>query len=264
MRADGVLCDVHGVLYVHPGAIPGSVNAVRRLVESGIPHVFLTNSTQMEKARIVHDLVAAGFPLDADRVVTAAEAAGDYLEHHRLTRVGWLCAPDLARDIPGVECVPPEAGAGPVDAVLVGDLHDGFTYDVLNIGFRWLLEGASLIALARNRYYQHAHGLMLDGGPFVRLLEEASGVAAHVVGKPNPAFFRAGLDRLGKPASRVVMIGDDLEGDVLPAMALGMTGVQVGTGKYREAHYQAAPWKADHLAADLAGAVDWILGGEAG
>jgi len=260
MTVRGVLSDVHGVLYVHPEVIPGSADAVARLRASGLPFRFLTNSTQFPKRHILATLAGCGIELDAQELLTSPEAAGETLVADGHRRVGWLANPDLAEDLPGIEPVfPGDAGASAVDAVLVGDLGDDFTYATLNRAFRWIHDGASLVALARNRYYAAADGLVLDSGPFVRLLEEATGVEATVTGKPAPAFFRAGLAALGTDPTETVMIGDDLEFDVLPAMDLGLTGILVRTGKYREEVFARAPRRPDRVAADLAGALDPLL-----
>lgn len=45
--------------------------------------------------------------------------------------------------------------------------------------------------------------------------------------KPDPGIFRAALTALAVPASRAVMVGDSLEKDVVPALALGMEAVWV-------------------------------------
>jgi HAD superfamily hydrolase (TIGR01458 family) len=255
----GLLSDVHGVLYTHPTVIPGSPEAVGRLREAGIPLLFLTNSTQYPKRHILETLREGGFALEPEMLLTAVEAAGEVMRERGFRRVGWLCNPALQEDLPGFEVVDPGA-SGAVDAVLVGDLRDGFVYGVLNRGFRWLHDGAALVALARNRFYQGPDGLMLDSGPFVRLLEEATGVESVVTGKPSRTFFEAGLHRLGIPAAEAAMIGDDFEFDVLPAMELGMTGVLVRTGKYREGAYRAAGREADRVEADLAAVAEWVLG----
>jgi len=259
-----LLSDVHGVLYIHPDPVPGSVAAVDRLERAGIPHLFLTNSTQRDKAWILRSLREGGFRIPPERLLTAAESAGAHLAERGLSRVGWLCAESLRSDIPQVTPVFP--GPGPperVDAVLVGDLEENFTFETLNRGFRWLMEGAELVALARTRYYRAADGLRLDCGPYVALLEEAAGVRAQVVGKPSPAFFRAALARLGAEPSAAAMVGDDLHGDVLPAMDLGLLGILVRTGKFRADHYREESRKADRLVADLAEAVELLLGGGA-
>ncbi len=45
------------------------------------------------------------------------------------------------------------------------------------------------------------------------------------VPKPDPAMFEAALAALDVPAAETVMVGDSLEKDVLPALALGMRAV---------------------------------------
>jgi ribonucleotide monophosphatase NagD (HAD superfamily) len=55
-----------------------------------------------------------------------------------------------------------------------------------------------------------------------------------VVGKPSEAFYAAALGTLGVEAGEAVMVGDDLEADVLGAQRAGIPGVLVRTGKYAE------------------------------
>ena len=50
-----------------------------------------------------------------------------------------------------------------------------------------------------------------------------------MVGKPAAAFFAAALAHLGADA---VMVGNDIETDVLAAQRQGLAGVLVKTGKY--------------------------------
>ena len=45
--------------------------------------------------------------------------------------------------------------------------------------------------------------------------------------KPNPAYFAEILARLGWPEGPVVMVGDDLDNDILPARSLGIPGFLV-------------------------------------
>jgi HAD superfamily hydrolase (TIGR01458 family) len=96
------------------------------------------------------------------------------------------------------------------------------------------MDGADLIALQKNRYWETADGLSLDAGPFVTAIEYATGREADVVGKPAPSFFELTLSDLGVTADRVAMVGDDVEADVGGAMDAGLAGILVRTGKYRE------------------------------
>jgi len=116
---------------------------------------------------------------------------------------------------------------------VVGDLGEGFTYERLNPAFRHLMQGAELLALQKNRYWQTEAGLSMDAGPFVAALEYASGKRASVVGKPERDFFRLALEDLGLEAHEVAMVGDDTEADVIGAREAGLMGIQVRTGKWQ-------------------------------
>ena len=118
--------------------------------------------------------------------------------------------------------------------MIVGDLGNRWDYDVLNRAFSRLMDGADLIALQKNRYWETSEGLSLDAGPFVSALEYATGREAEVVGKPAPAFFELALGELELSADRAAMVGDDVEADVGGAMDAGLAGILVRTGKYRE------------------------------
>jgi HAD superfamily hydrolase (TIGR01458 family) len=127
-----------------------------------------------------------------------------------------------------------------VDAVIAGDLGDRWDYEVLNRAFRRLMDGAELIALQKNRYWETSEGISLDAGPFVAALEYATGREAEVLGKPSDAFFQLALSELGVGADAVAMVGDDVEADVGGAMDAGLAGILVRTGKYREDQVRAS------------------------
>jgi phospholysine phosphohistidine inorganic pyrophosphate phosphatase len=125
----------------------------------------------------------------------------------------------------------PLATGTQADAVILGDLGAGFTPEVLNRAFRMIMAGAELVALQHNRYWRRKDGLALDVGAYAAALEYATGRDAVVVGKPAEAFFLAALADMG--LERAVMVGDDVEADVGGAMAAGLPGVLVRTGKHR-------------------------------
>jgi HAD superfamily hydrolase (TIGR01458 family) len=174
----------------------------------------------------------AGFAVEEDAILTAPVLTAAYLrEHHPGARCALLSSGDVAEDLAGVDLVAPDSEG--VDVVLVGGAGPEFTYDALDHLFRHLQDGAALVAMHRNLYWRTGDGLSLDTGAFLLGLEQAADVEATVLGKPSAAFFRTALDALGVPAERAVMVGDDLEADVLAARAAGLTGVLVRTGKYR-------------------------------
>ena len=78
----------------------------------------------------------------------------------------------------------------------------------------------------------------LDAGPFVHALEYASGNKATVIGKPSRDFYLAAVRSVGCEPDETVMVGDDVEADVLGAVAAGLQGILVKTGKYRQGDEQ--------------------------
>jgi HAD superfamily hydrolase (TIGR01458 family) len=120
----------------------------------------------------------------------------------------------------------------PVDAVVLGDVGDRFDAQLLNHAFRLMMDGAELIALQHNRYWRRNDGMALDVGAYAAALEYATRSEAVVVGKPSRDFFAAALAEM--ELEQAVMVGDDVEADVGGAMAAGLAGVLVRTGKFRQ------------------------------
>jgi phospholysine phosphohistidine inorganic pyrophosphate phosphatase len=226
---EGLLLDLSGVVYVEDEAVPGAAEALERLRSAGIPIRLVTNTTMRPKRSILERLERLGIQAGPSELLTPATLAAKRCAEAGYESVSLIVLDDLREDLERV----PE-GDGKVDAVIVGDLGDRWDYQVLNGAFRRLMEGAELIALQRNRYWETAEGLSLDAGPFVAALEYATGREAEVVGKPSESFFELALGELGVGAERAAMVGDDVEADVGGAMEAGLAGILVRTGKYRE------------------------------
>jgi HAD superfamily hydrolase (TIGR01458 family) len=228
LRATAVLLDLDGVLYVEDEPIMGAVEAVAALRGRGLQLRFVTNTTSRPRGDILARLERLGIDVAEPELVTPARLAVEHCVAAGRRRALLLMRDDVKHDLAGLEAVTDHA-----DAVVVGDLGEGFDYAVLNLAFRELLDGAALVALQKNRYWRTPDGLSLDVGPFVAALEYATGREAVVVGKPAGAFFTTVLAGLGVRPGDAVMVGDDVESDVGGALRAGVAGVLVRTGKYR-------------------------------
>lgn len=232
---DGLLLDLSGVIYIQDEAVPGAAEALQRLRGTGVPIRLVTNTTMRPRRSILERLDRLGIEADPSELLTPATLARRRCEEAGYDSVAMVVLDELREDLEGLE-----ESEGGVDAVIVGDLGDRWDYQVLNRAFRRLMDGADLIALQKNRYWETAEGLSLDAGPFVAALEYAVGREAEVVGKPSPAFFELALGDLGVSADRAAMVGDDVEADVGGALDAGIAGILVRTGKYREEDVRAS------------------------
>ena len=224
-----LLLDLSGVVYVQDDAVPGAADALARLREAGVPMRLVTNTTMRPRAAILEQLAGLGIEARPGELLTPAVLARRHCGQRGYESVSLLVVDELREDLEGLG----ERGER-VEAVLAGDLGEAWDYGVLNKAFRRLMDGAELVALQKNRYWETAEGLSLDAGPFVAALEYASGREATLIGKPSAAFFELALEDLGVEASEAAMVGDDVEADVGGALDAGLAGVLVRTGQYRE------------------------------
>lgn len=231
MPLRAVLLDLEGVLYQEGAPIAGALEAVRLLEGRGLALRYLTNTTTTSRAGVVRRLAAVGLDIDVGTLFTPLAAARQSLDRWGAKRIHLAAPPETAEDFAGLEL----ADAGPVDALVVGDLYKGFDWDRLNFLFSLLRGGARLVALHKNRICRHGDDIALDAGPFIAALEYAAGVEAVVVGKPAAAFFDLALADLGVTAAEAIMVGDDLEADIGGAQGAGLRAIQVETGKFTPA-----------------------------
>jgi HAD superfamily hydrolase (TIGR01458 family) len=229
-RFDGVLLDIDGVLAVSWEPLPGAIETVAWLREHDVPFRMLTNTTTHTRADLAATLSDAGIATEPDEIVTAIVATASYLNsHHARERVFVLSDGDALADLEGVDVVEEDPSV-----VVLGGASEAFDYPTMNRVFRWLMDGASLVAMHRNLFWRTDRGWQLDGGAYVAGLEQAAGVEAVVCGKPAAAAFTAALEQMNVSPDRAVMLGDDVVNDIVGAQAIGITGALVRTGKFRE------------------------------
>jgi HAD superfamily hydrolase (TIGR01458 family) len=218
------------VLHVGDEPIAGAIEALAQIRELSTGVRLVTNTTSKSRRQIVEQLRRLGFEVSEHEVLTPASLAVRHCREQGFRSVRLLVGEALLEDLEELARTPADAD---VEAVVLGDLGEGFTAGVLNEAFRVLMDGAELVALQHNRYWRRADGLTLDVGAYSAALEYATGREAVVVGKPARAFFTSALAELGSQAQDTVMVGDDVEADVGGALAAGLRGVLVRTGKYR-------------------------------
>jgi phospholysine phosphohistidine inorganic pyrophosphate phosphatase len=230
----GILFDMDGVLYEGDNAIAGAADAIAWCRAQGIPHLFLTNTTSRPRRDLVPKLARMGIEAADTDILSPPVAAAHWLKEHVSGSIA-LFVPDATREeFDGLPVVDPEYADHPA-AVVIGDLGQRWTFDLLNQAFRLLMvePHPRLVALGLTRYWRATDGLRLDTGPYIKALEYAAGVDAVVMGKPAAQFFATALALLGTAAADTWMIGDDIRADIEAAQQAGLRTILVQSGKYR-------------------------------
>jgi HAD superfamily hydrolase (TIGR01458 family) len=232
---EGLLFDLDGVLYIGSRPVEGAAEAVARVRGAGLPVRFVTNTSTLSRGSLHGKLRGLGFDIAPEEILSAPEAVRLHLESLGRPRCALLLADDVLQDFAGLE----RADIEEAEIIVVGDIGDAWNCELLDRLFNRLMQGARLIAVHRNRFWQTETGLRMDLGGFVAALEYCTGRTAMAMGKPSADFFRVAVAALAVPPGRCAMVGDDIDSDIGGAQAAGLNGVLVRTGKYR-AEYAAA------------------------
>lgn len=248
---EAVCFDLSGVLYEGRTPIEGAAEAVVLCRERGLVVRFVTNTATRSRKDLVTSLARLGIELEKQELFTAPLATRRWIEQR-----GWnpffLVHDAIAGEFEEL------ATSGEPDCVVIGDARDRLNYENLNEAFRICEGGAPLIGIGMNRYFKSDRGLQLDAGPFIRAVAWAAGVEPLIMGKPGEEFFAEVVASTGCEAGRCLMIGDDVEGDIVGAIDAGLQAIQVRTGKFTGADEERVPDSADLLdsVADLGGWLD--------
>jgi HAD superfamily hydrolase (TIGR01458 family) len=232
------------------------VAVLTRLRREKIPFRLVTNTTSRSRAMLVERLQGYGFQALPEEIFTATMAGGALARAAGYRCVAPFMPEPALEDLVDLELAggtSNRSSTGVPQAVIVGDLGEGWSYTLLQEAFEYLMGGASLIALSRDRYWLNQNRLVLDAGPFVAALEFATSKSAVVAGKPSAAFYASAVQSLGVgSSSSVAMIGDDLWSDVEGAQRAGLVGWLVRTGKYRESALRESAIRPDRILDSIA------------
>lgn len=251
MAIGGVLFDIDGVLVTSWKPIPGAAETLRVLAGNQIARTYLTNTTTKTRVQIAGLLTKAGMEVTSDEVITAAVLTADYVrDRHPDARCFLVNSGQIAEDMPGIDIVYAHdvVGSNPdiPDVILLGGAGSEYDHITLSRVYDWMVQGVPVVAMHRSTVWNTAEGLRIDTGMYLIGMEQTSGRKATAVGKPAPAGFLAAAGRLGVDPEEMYVVGDDLNNDVLAGQVVGMTGVLVRTGKFRQDTLDR--WAADEFA----------------
>jgi len=245
MDIKAFLIDMDGVLYVGERQIEGATETIDLLNERGYRYRFVTNATRRCRSTINERLKRLGFNIREELIFSAPLVTIRYIKSCNKEPICYLLSTgDVYRDFEDNDIILTDNDP---NFVVIGDAGEDFTYLKLNKVFRFVLNGADLVAMEKDRYWMGPDGLVMGAGPFVAAIEFATEKKATVAGKPSEEFFRHALHDLGVKAEECAIIGDDLFSDVAGGKNLGIKGILVKTGKYRDELLKKSDIKPDMI-----------------
>jgi glycerol-1-phosphatase len=231
-RYAAVVCDLDGVVYRGPSAVPHAVDVLGGL---GVPVLYATNNASRSPDDVAAHLRELGLPCTPEAVATSSQA-GAWLLADRLPADGAVLAVGGA----GVATALAEGGLTPVlpadaahvavDAVLQGYGPAVTASDLAEAAYA-VQGGATWVATNTDGTLPTDRGVAPGNGSLVAAVERAVGAPPHLVaGKPGPPLYLLCAQRLDLPPNRLLAVGDRLDTDIEGAVAAGLDSLLVLTG----------------------------------
>ena len=243
-RHAAILFDAYGVLIDAGGALPGAVDAIAALNCAGQPFLVVTNDASRSGVNAAARLQRLQFDITPAQILSSGMMIAPALREtlHPGDRVVVLGTPDSAgyARAAGMQVVT-ASPEHPPDAVIIAD-EGGFELldtldDVLSMLVGALVAGRTPRLLLANpdliypsgpgRFGVTAGSLALVLEHSLRRIFGASAPTFEPLGKPSLRIFREAILRVG--TSDAVMIGDQLETDIIGAKSAGLaTALMLG------------------------------------
>eukprot|EP00903_Cladosiphon_okamuranus_P014478 g13430.t1 len=252
-KTDVFIFDCDGVIWKGDSLIEGIPNVLQRLREAGKRIFFVTNNSTKSRKGYKSKFDSLGLSVEPEEIFSSSFAAAAYLEQTRFRDTGkkvYIVGEvgiEEELDLIGV----PHFG-GPQDAGKVVELNPGYAlpHDS-NVG-------AVVVGFDRNiNYYKIQYAQLcinenpgcefiatnLDAvthltdaqewagnGSMVGAIKGCTGVDPTIVGKPSPLMIDYIIQKYGVERSRICMVGDRLDTDVLFGANNGLMSILTLSG----------------------------------
>jgi NagD protein len=249
------LTDMDGVL-IHEGTpIPGADAFIKRLRDSGLPFLVLTNNS-IYTARDLHArLNRMGLDVPVENIWTSALATAQFLDDQRPGGTAYVIGEaglTTALHDNGYVLTDHEP-----DYVVLGETRT-YSFEALTKAIRLINGGARFICTNPDETGPSAEGPLPATGSVAALITKATGKAPYFAGKPNPLMMRTGLNAIGAHSESSAMIGDRMDTDVLAGLEAGMQTFLVLTGLTTVADIDKYPFRPSTVVDSIADLVDLI------
>jgi len=242
--------DVQGTLISDTDKSPirGSIAFIDKLNEMRTPYMVITNNTKKTSQDFYAYLNSIGLKFDFDKYLDPLMLLESHVAKESVAAYG---APEFLNTL--VEMGYTLNYNNP-KTVLVA-IKEDFTGEDYAQMIDFILAGASLVGMHETSIYAKNNKRYPGVGAVLKLLEFATSCSYTVIGKPSVAFYNESLKRIQSQKSNlefedIIMISDDVKGDLGGAKELGIETIFVTSGKYKSAE-EIVPFLKEELKPDF-------------
>jgi len=240
-----VLCDMDGVIIWDNKLIEGAKGFVEGLITDNVPFLFITNYPSLTPADLSHRLKKAGLDIAPEHFYTSAMATATFLKSQSagdkvfVVGEGALTHALYEQGFTITDQDP--------DFVVIGETRS-YNFESIEKSIKLIKKGARFIAT--NPDVSGPSGFP-SCGALTAPIEKVTGKKPFYVGKPNPYMMRAALRRIGGHSESTVMIGDNMDTDIIAGIQAGMDTILVLSGVTGIDDLESYPYRPGRIVANV-------------
>jgi len=212
--------------------IPGAADFVGRLEERGAKFLLLTNNSMYTPRALQLRLEHSGLWVPTDSIYTSAMATARFLQSQDPDGTAYAIGES------GLTTALHDAGYTLTDVdpryVVLGETAS-YSFEAIAKATRLVAAGARFVATNPDVAGPSEAGIIPATGSVAALISSAAGVRPYFVGKPNPLMMRTALNAIDAHSEDSVMIGDNMDTDIIMGLESGLETVLVLSGVTRHA-----------------------------
>jgi len=241
--------DLDGTMYRGTQIMDGGADLMDALHRHHHPYLFLTNNSKRTKKQNAEHMLKMGYAnIKEDDFYTSAMAAARYVHCHYTQRKAFYIGEDgLKEALSDQGFVLTEDHP---DFVFIG-LDQKADYQKYSKAVNALKNGAILIGTNHDRLLAQPNGFAVGNGSVVAMMEYASNQKSPCIGKPYVPILEGALSVTGLKKEDVLIVGDNLETDILLGKEHGVETAFVLGGVHSETDIKRLGIYPDRIIANL-------------
>jgi len=242
-----IISDIDGVILHDNHLIEGAGEYLARIQASGLKYLLLTNYPSQTRKDLKNRLANAGADLPEEAFYTSAMATAAFLARQEGRKAYVIGDAALTHELYNVGFLITDIDP---DFVVVGETKS-YNWEMIQKASWFIMNGARFVGT--NPDVAGPRGFPACGA-LCAPIELITGKRPFFVGKPSAWMMRAALNAIDSHSEESMIVGDNLNTDILAGVQAGMDTVLVLTGYSKREDLDKVPFRPTHVferAADI-------------
>ncbi|MCS7143652.1 MAG: HAD-IIA family hydrolase [Archaeoglobaceae archaeon] len=250
LKKKGYIIDIDGVIGRSVEPIEEGVRGVNKLLSIGKRVVFVSNNSTRSKRILLERLKSFGIEVGEESIVSATQTTARFISKEKEGAKVFTTGEDgLKEELikAGLKIVDHESA----EYLVVGS-NRKIDYDLMTKALRCCLRGTRYVATNPDKIFPSENGPTPGTGMIIGALYWMTGRLPDViVGKPSKVIMLEALEKLNLKADEILVVGDQIEIDVVAGKKIGAETLLVLTGISKKEDVEKADVKPDYVLPSL-------------